>query len=263
LIGTSWETRGVLLIQASFYVKTRDIELSAEEESNIRNLSDKRLGIVGNLYCVIGSRYIVGKNESVANGIANGTLATLQNVVLQEKAKIRRVRLENGNEVHMVSAADVACLVFRHEIIGWSNSSVFQSLPVGCFPIVPISATKEFRVGPERNKACSVRISQFPCVSALVLTGHKIQGQTLDSILIGNITDRHKYGSTGWVYVALSRVRSSQGLYTLVELPRDPKKYKLRKHVVAEMNRLRKIEERTLQRLQHVLPVLISQVRSK
>ena len=81
------------------------------------------------------------------------------------------------------------------------------------------------------------------------MTGHRVQGQTVDSIILGDISTHHQYGSTGWIYVILSRVRSLQGLVTLTRLVEDPKKFKPRKHVINEMERLRHIEQRTLRRL--------------
>jgi hypothetical protein len=81
------------------------------------------------------------------------------------------------------------------------------------------------------------------------MTGHKVQGLTTDTIVLGDISKRHQYGSSGWLYVILSRVRTLQGLTTLTRLTEDPSKFKQRKYVLDEMQRLRQIEEKTLPRL--------------
>ena len=65
--------------------------------------------------------------------------------------------------------------------------------------------------------------------------------------------DKHRYGSTGWLYVVLSRVRDISGLFTLAPLSIDRGKYKKRHDVLQEMDRLRAMENITLQR---VLPLV-------
>ena len=218
------------------------------EEDSIRNLNDKRLKTVGNLYCILGAPYIVGKNESVVNGIANGTQALLHSIHLKTSAQPRIVNLQGQKQVHAVYANEVHSLIFQHTTTNWASAATFPSLPLGCFPIVPIGHNISCRIGIDK-KLCTLRVRQFPCANALVMTGHRVQGQTVDSIILGDISTHHQYGSTGWIYVILSRVRSLQGLVTLTRLVEDPKKFKPRKHVINEMERLRRIEQRTLRRL--------------
>ena len=69
----------------------------------------------------------------------------------------------------------------------------------------------------------------------------------------------------GWLYVVLSRVRTLEGLHTLVMLDPDPSKYKPRLNVIWEMERLRRIEQYTLQRVQKALddPALASLLSSR
>nr|CAH0110359.1 unnamed protein product [Daphnia galeata] len=94
-----------------------------------------------------------------------------------------------------------------------------------------------------------VKVTQLPCVSALVLiTGHKIQGRILDAVILGALSRIHKSGRSGWIYVILSRVRILNGLFLLTLLETDPKKYP-RTDVMTEMNRLHLIEKSTLARL--------------
>ena len=248
--GSSWETRGILLIQASLTASSRKSNLkpTENEEDSIRNLNDKRLKTVGNLYCILGAPYIVGKNESVVNGIANGTQALLHSIHLKTSAQPRIVNLQGHKQVHAVYANEVHSLIFQHTTTNWASAATFPSLPLGCFPIVPIGHNISCRIGIDK-KLCTLRVRQFPCANALVMTGHRVQGQTVDSIILGDISTHHQYGSTGWIYVILSRVRSLKGLVTLTRLVEDPKKFKPRKHVINEMERLRRIEQGTLRRL--------------
>jgi hypothetical protein len=54
---------------------------------------------------------------------------------------------------------------------------------------------------------------QLPCVLSLVLTGHKTQGLTTDSIILACLAPKDKSGVSGWLYVILSRVKTIKGLF--------------------------------------------------
>ena len=105
---------------------------------------------------------------------------------------------------------------------------------------------KKFNIGAESTVK---RVTQFRVALASVLTGHKMQGRSMDHVILGDLVGPAKYGSTGYLYVVLSRVRTLRGLFTLTLLDPDPKRYKARIHVIREMERLREIEEGTLARL--------------
>ena len=63
---------------------------------------------------------------------------------------------------------------------------------------------------------------------SIVLTGHKIQGLTVDSIILGSISKGHRSGVSGWLYVVLSRVKTIEGLFLMEKIEEDPTKYKIR-----------------------------------
>lgn len=106
------------------------------------------------------------------------------------------------------------------------------------------------------NRVIKVRTFQFPAVLSLVLTGHKTQGLTVNSIILGSISNTHRSGLTGWLYVILSRVRTLQGLFLMEKIEQDPAKYKLRTDVQTEMFRLRKIQAITMARLLAADPIV-------
>ena len=84
---------------------------------------------------------------------------------------------------------------------------------------------------------------------SLVLTGHKTQGLTVNSIILGSINNTHRSGLTGWLYVILSRVKTIEGLFLMEKIEQDPSKYKLRSDVQKEMTRLREIQSHTIVKL--------------
>ena len=246
---TDWSRRGVILIQARLSTKKgRDASvLTEKEQDRIRKFRQNRLDAVGNLYAVIGAPYLVRNNVDVPHGVANGTLSTLKNIVLQSHAKIRVVHCGGDRFVHAVYADEVQCFILKHCLGGWKDKTVYSSLPDGCFPLVPTKHSVREKIN---GTYTSISVCQLQCVSALVLTGHKIQGQSMDSVILGDLQPRFKHGQQGWLYVILSRVRTLKGLYTLVELDLNMSAYKPRLDVMEEMSRLEKIEVETLRQLQ-------------
>ena len=53
-----------------------------------------------------------------------------------------------------------------------------------------------------------IKVTYLPINSSISTTGHKLQGKTLDNLLINSWA----YRCTHWVYVVLSRVRTLQSL---------------------------------------------------
>jgi hypothetical protein len=243
---TDWRSRGVLLIQAKISSGRSRRKLSTEEEESLRKTKSDRLKAVGNLVCVMGSKYLVKSNTDVSKGVANGTFSCLEDIILHQSAKIRVVRISETVSVHAVYADEVKCLILKHRLGNWKKRKLFHKLPTGCFPLVPFKSSSRFRL---EGTLTTISVLQFPCVLALVLTGHKVQGQTLESIIIGAISNQYKLGGQGWLYVVLSRVRTLNGLFTFVKLNSNPKCYKARTDVITEMKRLKGIERSTMDRL--------------
>ena len=66
---------------------------------------------------------------------------------------------------------------------------------------------------PSRRRAKQIQISQFPLNVADARTVHKLQGKSLENLLVSNWSY-----TTNWVYVVLSRVRTSNGLFLRIPL---------------------------------------------
>lgn len=108
---------------------------------------------------------------------------------------------------------DVVSIVFKHVLEGWKDMNLFKNFPTGSFPVGPFT-NRIFVYLSGKNEKSLIRVSQFPCVLSLVVTGHKVQGKTMDNIVLGSISSIHQYGTTGWLYVVLSRVKKLSGLFT-------------------------------------------------
>ena len=55
-----------------------------------------------------------------------------------------------------------------------------------------------------------LKMKQLPLVAANAVTVHKLQGKSVDNLVTSEWTTRAR----GWVYVMLSRIRTSAGLFT-------------------------------------------------
>jgi ATP-dependent DNA helicase PIF1 len=100
---------------------------------------------------------------------------------------------------------------------GFANGTLGEVIGFDSFknyPIVQTKAGNEITVEPmdwmvEDNGSAVARISQIPLRLAWAITVHKSQGMSLDSAYM----DLRRAFVEGQGYVALSRVRSLQGLY--------------------------------------------------
>ena len=173
----------------------------------------------GNLstYLQLCKRAIVKltSNIDVSDGLCNGARGVVKDFIT------------TGNEVQIIF------IVFEHPSVGVkakASSPYKQAHPEA----VPVYRHSNFfyvrEVGISRK--------QFPLVLAFASTIHAVQGLTVDRIVCDMSTVRQ----AGQVYVAVSRVRTLQGLQILNYKKGAIKKDK---HAVTEMERLR----------EHPLPV--------
>ena len=62
-----------------------------------------------------------------------------------------------------------------------------------------------------------VKIQQVPLLCADAITGHKLQGMTMNNLVIQDLD----YKTPNWVYVALSRVKDRKGLLLMSKLDKN------------------------------------------
>ena len=239
----NWKARKVLLIQADVKRASGSQPISASNQRSLRRLTIKQLGVVANLFAIPGALYMNLRNDDVVKKIANGTIS-LQSVVLHPGAHIRIVACGENDDmlVHAVYATEVEALIFKHHVKSFQKEPFFPSLDVGCFPTRQISITRTINLNGTPFKA---KLNQFNTVLAVVTTGHKMQGQSLDFVTLGDLMGTHTFGTTGWLYVVTSRARTLAGFFTLQKLSPDLNRYKPRTAIINEMKRLRTIGQDT------------------
>ena len=149
-------------------------------------------------------------NEDVPNGHANGTRVVLKQVVLHDDA-VPKVEAFDGTNCRCVHADDV-----MHLLCETTSGKLFKIKPkrMTCSLKVPVPAES----APKENSFLkfSTRLTQLPLIANSATTGHKLQGQTKDNLVIAVWS-----GRKNWNYVALSRVTTREGLYLVSTLPYD------------------------------------------
>ena len=109
---------------------------------------------------------------------------------------------------------------------------------------------KYFLVKPE-STLCSVRLREWnnmmlekkkityiPINSSISTTGHKLQGKTLEHLVVNSWA----YGCSHWVYVVLSRVKTLKGLILNQKLDEDCS-YEANRELVRWEERMKKQTE--------------------
>lgn len=153
-------------------------------------------------------------NEDVSNGVANGTTASFEYLVLKEGKQAHKIKF-NGYWVYAVNAEDVDYMKLR-----WTADSTFE----GTFCIAPSLRTyvvhyKINEFGRTHKVEPKMRIGQFLITVNHATTGHKLQGKSLEEIIIREwaLGRRHR----NWIYVVLSRVKRLNGLFLMEPIPED------------------------------------------
>jgi hypothetical protein len=155
-------------------------------------------------------------NEDVSMNQANGTCATLEQVVLNANETPFLVTLDCGAKVQTVYSSQVQRLVLRHE-----NKDVKEPLFSVKNDTHEVKAKwplpSSLSTSNKRHEMIPMKLNQFPVVRNTATTGHKLQGKTVRNIFV---YEWH-YG-TNWPYVVLSRVTKMTGVYLREKLKMHP-----------------------------------------
>jgi hypothetical protein len=155
------------------------------------------------LCLVNGCELLLGENVDVTNGLANGTRGILKGYKLKPGQHIHMTCV-NGYFVNAVFAIQLESVICEH--IGSKYRGLFEVAPNRMKSVVRIPNPLIQEKAPRIKQP--IYITQLPLILNLATTGHKLQGQTKESIVV---SDYH-YGSN-WMYVILSRVKTRYGLF--------------------------------------------------
>ena len=119
---------------------------------------------------------------------------------------------ENGDNFEEVQ---VVLVRFDSERVGKEAraKSMYKRIDAGAVPI----SKAEVSFGTKRtdnDNTVNVTRKQFPLVLSWAVTIHKVQGMTMDSIVVDMSREKGRY-MNGQAYVAFSHVRTYEGLHII------------------------------------------------
>ena len=164
---------------------------------------------------------------SVEDGLTNGAYGTIQYIHEEMDPK-------DGNE-------KVSCILvhFDSDRVGVEakRRSPFKKMYPDAVPIMKIEVSFQFISG---KKTVFFSRCNFPLSLGWAVTIHKVQGMTVDEIVVDMMEQKGKY-KVGQAYVALSHVRKYEKLHII-----NYRHHQIRtsRKVHREMKRLRKVENR-------------------
>ena len=176
---------------AQYTIKARDARAGQTTHISLSAISDKRSetgGLHGILKVAIGARVMLTTNVDVSDGLVNGA---------------------RGEVVHVVTNSDdeVTCVLVKFDNSTVGRKSIQTSQYRSTHPhAVPLA---KYEVAKGRRWSEITRL-QFPLTLAWATTIHKVQGLTLDEIVVDMKGGRF---SPGQAYVAFSRVKTLEGLH--------------------------------------------------
>ena len=135
----------------------------------------------------VGARVMITKNIDVSDGLTNGAMGTVTDIVLDTTTAIVKTIL----------------VKFDYESIGQEACSVSMYKHINKMSVPIQRKQSSFAVG--EKESCQGTRAQFPLALAWAVMIHKCQGLTLPEIVVDMTPSKGKYRSRQ-AYVALSHV---------------------------------------------------------
>ena len=151
-------------------------------------------------------------NDDVPNGHANGTRVHLEKVELKAGASIETINID-GVKCWSVEAKDIEHLLCTHVD---TATKTFKLVPKSLTCKAKVPVPKNLGGNQKSSVAFTLVLKQIPCLVNVATTGHKLQGQSKKNLCISVWSKRRN-----WNYVALSRVKTRDGLFLVSPLPYD------------------------------------------
>ena len=198
-----------------------------------------------------GARVMLTNNVDISDRLINGQIGTVTRILVNEvsqKPSIVYIKFDDEDAGNLVIDKSGDMFAIENKVV----------------PIKPILA--KIKLNPGKRSSPEIERLQFPLALAWACTVHKVQGLTLNKIVISFDLFKQRSFNYGQTYVAMSRATSLQGLYVLGKL--EHKHIKADPRVIEEYERLRKTslleENNSLQVQEHelVIPIVLLNIRS-
>ncbi|XP_028517912.1 ATP-dependent DNA helicase PIF1-like [Exaiptasia diaphana] len=157
-------------------------------------------GLDKDIHVKEGARVMLTSNIDIADRLINGQIGTIMKIQVNmntQKPTVIYVKFDDVQAGKTIITKSTNQFVKEHNVV----------------PIEPILA--KIKIRPGKPSSPEIQRVQFPITLAYAVTIHKVQGLSLDKVVVSFELFRQRSFNYGQVYVALSRARSLSGLYTL------------------------------------------------
>ena len=210
-----------------FYLRATDQYPANVSEQEIENLLGRQRSETGGLDFEISvketARVMLTTNIDIADRLINGQLGTIMRInvsPITQNPTIIYIKFDDSKA--------------GKNRINKSNNQFAKKY--NFVPIEPILA--RFKVRPEKTSSPEIQRVQFPITLAWACTVHKVQGLTLDKIVVSLSLHGQKYFNYGQIYVAISRCKTLEGIHILGNI--KDKHVRVNSKVHEEYERLRR-----------------------
>ena len=178
-------------------------------------------GLDSDIHIKEGARVMLTTNINIQDRLINGQMGT-----------VIKIGINTNNERNVLYVKFDDEKAGKTTINTSSNSFAKENRLV---PIEPVLA--KIKVRPGKASSPEIQRIQFPIALSWACTVHKVQGLTLQNVVVRLDLRKQRYFNYGQIYVALSRATSLQGLHILGEM--QSKHIKANPKVKEEYERLR------------------------
>ncbi|XP_028408815.1 LOW QUALITY PROTEIN: ATP-dependent DNA helicase PIF1-like [Dendronephthya gigantea] len=150
-----------------------------------------------------GARVMLTTNINISDRLINGQIGSVFKVDVNptnQKATVLYIKFDDPNAGKNLINTTSNVMAREHQVV----------------PIQPVLA--KIKIRPGKPSSPEIQRVQFPVALAWACTVHKVQGLTLDQVVVSTELVKQRSFNYGQIYVALSRATSLQGLYILGEI---------------------------------------------
>jgi hypothetical protein len=179
-------------INDQYTIEAQDSVSGQTKHINLNQLSKKRSetgGLHGVLKIAVNARIMLTANVDVSDGLVNGAMGAIVNIITNDKNEVKIILVKFDKNAGLKSI----------------QTSSYKTDHPNAVPIKKHEV--QFLAGGK--KGAEITRIQFPITLAWANTIHKVQGSTLNEIVV----DMKGRFCPGQAYVACSRVKSLSGLY--------------------------------------------------
>ena len=194
---------------------SRDVIYASCSEAHCATAGSNKKMVAPMLKMYTGQPIMINDNIDVSKCIANGAEGRFLGIVFKPGVELENLEIISidGYRIYCASAHQIRAI--RIQMMDGLNPGIID-LEVKPFTVkcqVPTDMS-ENRSNSTPRATFTLKMNQFPINIANCRTVHKLQGRTINNLVISSWCM-----TPGWPYVALSRIRTRLGIFLRKPLP--------------------------------------------